>query len=182
MTQERSSAAAAVMMCCLVGMCIVIGLLFVIDEPAGGHGSLHSEFKATMYQGSTGSDRLGNVRWIGLGFALLQALFFVTSLLLGTRKRGALLIWFVTGAVLYLASFVALVVAESMYVEGGAREIVLGLPVPTAIMIYVIGGVPVLFSVIYVWQFDRWVLKPEDLERITELAQQQKQQQTEGAK
>lgn len=181
MTHERPSAAAAVMMCCLVGMCVVIGLLFLIAEPAGGHGAAHAEFKATMYQGSTGSDRLGTMRWVGLGFALMQALFFVTSLTLGTKQRGALLVWFVAGGLLYLASFVALVVAESMYVQGDAREIVLGLPVPTAIMIYVVGGVPLLFSVIYVWKFDRWVLKSEDLERVTALAQRQKQQQAKDA-
>ncbi len=175
MTEEHSSAGPAVMMCCLIGMCIVVGLLFVIAEPAGGHGSAHEQFESTMYKGATGGDRLADVRWLGLGFALLQAVFFVTSLLLGTKQRGPLMAWFAAGGLLYLAAFVALVVAESMYVEGSARQIVMGLPLPTAIMVYAIGGIPVLFSLIYVWQFDRWILKPEDLQRIESLAQQQRQ-------
>lgn len=181
MTQERPSAAPVVLMSCLVGMCMVVALLFVIDEPTGGHGSLHPQFESTMYQGSTGSDRLGSVRWLGLGFALLQAVFFVTCLMLGTKQRRSFLVWCLAGGFLYLASFVALAVVESIYVQGGAREIVLGLPVPTAIMIYLIGGVPVLFCVVYVWQFDRWILQDEDLQKISALAERQRELRAEDA-
>ena len=175
MSQNRFLSAPAIMLCCLLGMCTVVGLLFVIAEPAGGHGGRHPRFPDTMYEGATESDRLGGVRWLGLGFALLQALFFVTVLLLGVRRQSRVLGWWIVGGTLYLAAFVALVVAESVYAQGGARQIVLGLPLPTAIMVYLVGGIPVLFRLLYVWQFDRWVLDPDDLQRMNTLAAQQRE-------
>lgn len=180
MPDQRSSAAPALMMCCLVGMCAVVALLFLIAEPPGGHGAPHDQFARTMYKGNIGIDRLADVRWLGLAFAGMQAIFFVSCLLLGTRKRGRLLVVVVSGGLLYVAAFVALVLADSVYAGGGAREIVLGLPVPTAIMIYVVTAVPVIFSVMYVLQFDQWILKPEDLERINQLAERRRQSKTEA--
>jgi len=162
-------------MFCLAGMCVAVGLLFFISEPPGGHGTAHARFADTMNQGSTGFDRLGGVRWLGLAFALLQAVFFVVVLFLGTKERGSLRGWFAAVGFLYLAMFTALVIAEAAYAQGSARDIVLGFPLPTAIMVYGVGGTPILFSMFYLLQFDRWILKPEDLQRIQELARQRRQ-------
>ncbi len=179
MSDHRSSAVPVVLMFCLLGMCVVVGLLFYIEEPEGGHGAAHSRFARTMYQGDTGSDRLIGVRWLGLGFVLLQVTFFVVSLLLGTSHRGPVLGWFMISGLFYGATVGALIIAESVYAQGGARNIVLGFPLPTAIMIYGVGGVPIIFSVFYVLQFDHWFLKPEDMQRIDELVEQRRQNQAE---
>ena len=179
MSDERSSAVPVVLLFCLAGMCAVVGLLFFIIEPPGGHGAAHARFPATMYQGSVGSDRLADVRWLGLAFALFQATFFVVALLLGSKRRGKSLVWFIIGGLLYAATFIALAVVESVYAQGGARDIVFGLPSPTAIMIYGVGGVPIVFSIFYVLQFDRWVLRDEDLRRINELVEQRRTTQAE---
>ena len=175
MNDNRSSMAPVVLLSCLTGMCIVVGFLFFIEEPVGAHGEAHSQFASTMLKGDIGSDRLGRVRWLGLAFALLQTMFFVVSLLLGIRQEDRVLLWFAIGGILYATTLTALVVTESVYAQGGARDIVLGFPLPTAIMIYGVGGVPVIFSCFYVLRFDRWVLKPEDLQRINELAREQSQ-------
>ncbi|MCH2201858.1 MAG: hypothetical protein MK102_07800 [Fuerstiella sp.] len=172
MNDERSSNVPLVLMFCLTGMCVVVGLLFFIIEPAGGHGTAHARFPDTMNQGSTGFDRLGDVRWIGLAFALLQAAFFVVVLFLGTKERTALRGWFAAVGFLYLLTLTALVIAEAAYAQGSVRDIVLGFPLPTAIMVYGVGGTPILFSMFYLLMFDRWILKPEDLQLIQELAQQ----------
>jgi hypothetical protein len=181
MSDERYSAAPVVLMICLTGMCVCVGLLFFVVEPTGGHGVAHARFPTTMYQGNIGSDRLAEVRWLGLAFALLQATFFVVILLLGNRRRGQMLVWFMTGGLLYAATFIALAVVDSFYAEGGARDIVFGLPLPTAIMVYGVGGVPIVFTIYYVLHFDRWVLQSDDLQRIVELAEQRRVAQTETA-
>ena len=168
-------------MFCLTGMCITLGLLFFVTEPSGGHGTVHARFPDTMNQGSTGTDRLGNVRWIGLSFALLQASFFVVVLFLGTKERRALGSWFGSVGFLYLMMMTVMIFVEAAYAKGDTRDIVLGLPLPTAIMVYGVGGIPVLFSVFYLLQFDRWILKPEDLQRIEEFVRTRRQETMEKA-
>ena len=112
MSDHRSSAVPVVMMLCLLGMCAVIGLLFNIAEPEGGHGVAHSQFASTMHQGDTGSDRLIGVRGLGLIVALLQVIFFVVILLLGTRHRGPVLICFTISGLFYADPVAALIVTE----------------------------------------------------------------------
>lgn len=179
MIDQHSSAVPVVLMLCLVGMCVVVGLLIYISEPEGAHGSTHSQFASTMNRGSTGSDRLTEVRWLGLVFALLQVTLFVVCLLLGFKQHRPVLGWFAIGGLFYGAAFGALVVAESAYVHADVRNIVLGFPLPTAIMIYGVGGVPIMFSVFYVLRFDQWFLKPQDLQRIDELLAQRRRDKAE---
>jgi len=181
MSEQQASAVPVILMCCLVGMCLVIMSLFCISDPSAGRSPAHAEFSDTMYQSSLGTDRHTQVRWVGLAFALAQAIFFVVVLLLGTKQRGPLVVLFGLGGLAYAAAFIALVLAESTYAQGDVQSIVLGFPLPTAIMVYGVGGVPIFFSALYVLQFDRWVMRPEDLERVTKLAAERRQAEAGGS-
>jgi hypothetical protein len=168
-------------MCCLVGMCLVVVSLFFISDPAAGRSPAHAEYSGTMYQSRLGTDRHIQVRWIGLAFALVQAIFFVVVLFLGTKQRGPLVALFGLGGLVYAAAFIALVLVESTYAQGSAQNMILGFPLPTAIMVYGVGGTPIFFSVVYVLQFDRWVMKSRDLERISQLANERRQAEAGGS-
>ena len=41
-----------------------------------------------------------------------------------------------------------------------------GLPLPSALMVYGLAGTPLIFAVLYIMQFDTWILTPEDLEQF----------------
>jgi len=160
-------------------MCLILLSLFFIPDPAAGISPVHSTFASTMFQGDIGVDRHADVRWIGLIFALLQTIFFVSVLFLGTRQRGLFSQLFTVGGLVYAGTFIALVVAHWVYATTDAQDIVWGFPLSTAIMMYGIVGVPVFFSAVYYAKFDDWVMKPDDLQRINDLAERKRQAQAE---
>ena len=169
------------LLCSVGGMCLILLSLFFIPDPAAGISPVHPTFASTMFQGDIGVDRHAGIRWLGLVFVLLQATFFVCVLFLGTRQRGLFSALFTVGGLVYAGTFIALVIAHRAYATGDAQDIVLGFPVPTAIMMYGIVGVPVFFSAVYYVKFDDWVMKPEDLQRINDLAERKRQTQAEGS-
>ena len=55
------------------------------------------------------------------------------------------------------------------YASTDSRALWLGLPIPTAIMLYGLWWVPGYFAVLYIVRFDRWVLSEGDLERFHQI-------------
>ena len=53
----------------------------------------------------------------------------------------------------------------------------LGFPLPTAVMLYGIWGVPLIFVLFFVIRFDQWILKPEELERFETLLAEKRESQ-----
>jgi hypothetical protein len=78
----------------------------------------------------------------------------------GGRLRG------LTGPLLFLGVLLALGLSAVLALPNGGPD-VFGLPVATAVMIFVLVPVPlILLGAIYAASFDRSVLRPEDLDRI----------------
>lgn len=173
MPNQTSSRLPKILYGFLVAIAVSMMLPLLLTEPTGGHGSLHDDFPP-MLKGYTGGDRLGVVRWIGLALALSLVGFFVTCLVIGLRKHGGRARWMIGIGLLYAATFSALVLAEHSTARGNVPSIVMGFPLPTAIMMYGISGVPVLFSALYVLHFDRWILEPDDQKRIESIAREKR--------
>ena len=148
-------------------MCLVVGTTVTIEEVPFGHGRDHPEFH-TMQQGGSGVERHQRVVWLGLTFGILQILFYVWCLLLGLREPGKHKWAFILGGILYAGTFSLVVVADQAYIRADMPHLWLSFPVPTAIMLYGVWTVPVLFLVLYVVNFDRWVLTSEDLQKFRE--------------
>jgi len=130
-----------------------------------------------MLEAGDGIERLGSMRWFGLAFGLLQVAFYVGCLALGLKRRsGPAVILLVLFGLLYAAMFLLLVTVDEQYARGDVRTIVLGLPLPTAIMMYGMGGIPVLFTLLYVIQFDRWIVTQQDLEKLEELVRRKQRE------
>lgn len=158
----------------LVGICVVVAFVVLGLEVDSSHGVTHDQFPQSMLQGGSGVERHRDVRWLGLAFGLLQISLFVGCLLLGLRQlKGRVGVFAACGAV-YALAFTLMVVADHFYATGQARQIVLGFPLPTALMVYGVGGAPLAFVLIYVLQFDRWILTPDDLERFEQLVQEKR--------
>ena len=149
---------------------LVVGVALFLEEPPGSQGYGHGEL-STMRQGGTG-ERHSQVLWLGVAFGVLQLLLFVGCLGFGLRgargssraKRRALLL----GGVLYLAVFMVLIFAYQDYLKDPTR-LFLSLPLPTAVMLWVLWPFPLYFVFVYSMKFEDWVFRKEDSQRFREL-------------
>lgn len=154
----------------LLALCLVVGMALFWEEPPDSQGYGHGELR-TMRQGGTG-ERHSQVLWLGAAFGVLQLLLFVACLGFGLRgargssraKRRAL--WL--GGVLYLAVFMVLIFTYQDYVKDPTRLLV-SLPPPTAVMLWVLWPFPLYFVLVYSLKFEDWVFRKEDSRRFREL-------------
>ncbi len=160
----------------LLAMCVTIGIVLTTDEPDNAHGFAHSTFAASMQQGGSGIERHEHIRWLGLAYGALKIVFFVSCLLLGVRDSKNRKWAFLLAGIVYLATFCLMMVADYFYVRDATPTLVLGFPLPTAIMLYGLWGVPWIFLLFYVLNFDRWILSPLELERFEEMLQEKRNQ------
>lgn len=160
----------------LLAMCTVVGWIAYTGTGAPRQASLHATFPDTMLQGTPGVERQSGVRWWGMAFGVLEIAFFVGCLMISLRPvLGRMRIFVFLGA-LHVAAFVMMFIADYYYSIGELRMLVLGFPLPTALMIYGVGGIPLVFTLLYVFWFDRLILTPDDLAKLDRIVQEQRQQ------
>ena len=164
----------------LLAMCVIIGIVLTTHEPDNAHGFAHSTFEASMQQGGSGLERHRQIRWLGLAYGTLQIVFFVSCLVLGVRDPQNRKWAFLLAGIVYVATFCLMVVADHYYVHDDNPTLVLGFPLPTAIMLYGLWGVPLIFLLFYIINFDRWILSPVELERFEKLLQEKRKQKEAG--
>lgn len=176
-----------ILLALILGICGVLVAAFMIDEvPTGeeipegggepvvtylGHGFTHPEFEA-MQAGGDGAARHSRILWLGWIFAMLQIAFFLTCLLIGSRKKGSLgpfLKPIAIGGVIYAGLFTMVFTAYRGYMIEDTHELVLSLPKPTAWMIYGVWFIPLFFMLLYMFNFDSWTFTEEDQQKFDEL-------------
>ena len=101
----------------------------------------------------------------GPGLAVLAgALFPVSLIVLGAARDGS--VGRLAVAILILGLVLAAGLALAVFLPEGGPD-VLGLPLGTALMIFVVVPGPLLLTCLaYAFTFDRLGLRPEDLERV----------------
>ncbi len=160
----------------LLAMCIVVGWIAFSGTDAPRQATLHATFPDTMLQGTPGVERQSGVRWWGMAFGVLEIAFFVGCLMISLRPVQGRMLVFVLLGVLHVAAFVMMFIADYYYSIGELRTLVLGFPLPTALMLYGVGGVPLAFILLYVFFFDRLILTPDDLVKLDRIVREQRQQ------
>jgi hypothetical protein len=105
----------------------------------------------------------------GTGLSVLAgALFPVSLILLGAARRGRLAV-----PILILGIVLAAGLALAVFLPDGGPD-VLGLPLGTALMIFVVVPVPLLLTCLaYAFTFDRLGLRQEDLDRVRAAKQEE---------
>lgn len=154
---------SAVLFALSLGLCLLLGIALMTEEPAGGHGVPHPDFP-TMLQGGDIS-RHDTTLWLGWVMGVVILAFFVGLLAFGTRGRGS----FPTESRVLVIGLIAFIGVFSAMVFTYAAEInpiILGFPLPTSLMFYGVGGVPVVFILLYMLRFDPWVLTDEQLDEF----------------
>lgn len=111
----------------------------------------------------------GAPSWAAWGLALGSAGALAGLMALGASRRGqlrplALVVCLLTFLVVAGAFAAALLLPAR---EGAASTLWLGLPVRTAIVLYGVGLVPLIFlPAAYAWSFEHEVLSDDDLQRV----------------
>lgn len=160
----------------LIAMCTVVGWIAFSGDKAPRQATLHATFPTTMLQGTPAVERQAGVRWWGLAFGLLEIAFFAGCLMIGLRPvLGRMRIFIGLGA-LHAAAFGLMFIADYYYSIGELRTLTMGFPIPTALMIYGVGGVPVVFILLYMFWFDRLILTADDMLKLERIVQEKRQQ------
>jgi len=84
-------------------------------------------------------------------------------------RLGAIRTWLIIGMIAYLSVFTLLTMTYWDYAEKGTGSFIGGLPVPTALMLYGLGTVPLILTLTYIIKFRDWILTEEDEARFQEL-------------
>ena len=96
----------------------------------------------------------------------------------GYRKKtlpARLRYWLGAGFAGYLLVYTGMVVSYWQYIEGQTEtSYFLGLPAPTAWMLFGVWLFPFFFMVLYIRNFDRWVITPEEMDRFRRLVEENK--------
>jgi hypothetical protein len=159
----------------IVGILLAIAIAIGLGEVPDGHGRTDPVFE-TLQLGGEGPARIAPVLWLGWLIGALQIAFFMTCLELGLRRRvpegepkapWRRSLWL--GGAAFEAVWAALVAVYWRYASSGSLEIWWGLPAPTAIMLYGVWLLPLVFCLFYVVHFDRWVMSEADLARFRKL-------------
>lgn len=153
----------------LLGMCLVVGITMTIDEVEVSHGVAHPEFSA-MQRGGSGVERhTPAILWLGWTLGVLEIVFFVCCLALGVSKRGSLGLFkmpLIIGAGVYLAVFTLMLLTYQGFMRADAPAQPFIFPAPTVVMLFGLTTAPLIFVFLYIANFDRWILRPEDLEEF----------------
>ncbi|RMG30843.1 MAG: hypothetical protein D6730_01980 [Bacteroidetes bacterium] len=159
------------------GWLILFGLLILLiwfsPLPEGATGSSHPVY-SSMFKSGPSVALQAHSKYMAYFFGLGITCIFGLALFLGAWKNGQRLDpglgrWLLAGMLLYMLAFTLTV---GLYWQDLARETtpyVLGFPLPTAFMLFGIGSVPIIFTLIYILGFDKWILTPEEQKRFEEL-------------
>jgi len=129
-------------------------------------GMVHSEYMSMLQSGgSTANEPI--ILWLGLFFGFFMLGIVSFALLVGSAKKDPSLNKLIKsklsyGLVGYILIFIAMVIIYWLYETNGSTGFLLGFPYPTTIMLFAFGFAPLSISVMYIVNFNRWILTPAD--------------------
>ena len=139
---------------------LLVVAIWLGDVP-GAAGGPHSDVPQ-MQHGGPSADRTGPLLAVGTLFGAAQIVFFGICFALGMRRRdglSALRKPLLVGIALYLCLWMAVVLSYASYATDPASAgRWLGLPIPTAILLFGFWPFPVYFVGLYLRFFERNVM------------------------
>ena len=142
----------------------VVCLGTILTPRENVEGVVHPKI-ASMRHGGDPERHSAVLGW-GWGFGALMITSVVALIAFGARKderlHGGLGWWLLGGLLAYLAAWTWLVLAYERYVHDPSPALYLYLPAPSAIMLYVLFPVSVLFNLLFVAAFRRSIFSVAD--------------------
>ncbi len=156
---------------CLLGLGIVILLMLLSDPPIASTGKVHEQFNTMAHSGSSVTAS-SQVKWLAYFFGMGIILIFGFAVSMGAKKYGRfgdIKKWLFIGVIAYLLVFTLLTFSYWNYTEDYQLNIFGGLPAPTALMLYGLGTIPIVLTIVYVTKFRNWILTEEEEKRFKEI-------------
>ena len=154
---------------------MLLAVLWSVPSPEAVTGMEHPGF-SSMRKGGISLFSEAPTRWLSYFFGLFVIGVFGLSMAVGYRKKSGpanVKYWLWAGYAAYALIYTGMVVSYWRYIGGQSDTIYfLGVPAPTAWMLFGIWLFPFFFTVLYIYFFDRWVITPEELARFRELVEE----------
>lgn len=156
---------------------ILLCLFWLQLNPIGPLMNQHPEYPSMLI----GQYDWANDYWITalLGWCVIS--LFILCLYLGLNRasnRKAILPWLVVGYLLYGLTYIGVILADLNYMANESTNYFLGFPIPTAWMIFGMWFSPLFFSVLYVLNFDSWVISQKEVEKFKALVNHRRKSNT----
>lgn len=144
------------------------GLLLIClvrPAPPAAAGEPHPEIPE-MNRGGDG-DRHAGLILVGGLYGGLQIVLLISAMRLGIRRDHNRPLSLLIAGTVYVGTFAAMVVTYTGGMERAPE--VLGLPLPTSLMVFGMWGVPFVFVVLYIAKFREWIYSEDDARRFADL-------------
>ena len=164
-----------VLLSILITLLLIIGVAQVYEPLSGLTGANHPNFKG-MKVSPDNTDLHNHTKWMGYLFAMGLIAMFTTILIIGSRrasKNTGMFKGLVVFGIVYAFLFTMMILANWSYVNDPNHSFFWQMPKPTAWMIYVVWLSPLIVAALYVFNFERWVISPEDEAEIKNYLEQQ---------
>jgi len=153
-------------------------IIFAVVSPADVYpgAATHPQHKA-MHVAGPATDFDAKMLGSGTMAGVLIISIFLLCLLLGSGKNGAtpqFITIVVVASSLLIGVFLKMSSTIRDYIAAPSPEIAGGFPTPTAWMVFGISMTPMVFLLIYVAGFRRWVMTDDDRKQLEALVAQQK--------
>lgn len=149
----------------LVGFLFLIVLIWIFPVPTAATGMLHPTY-STMLKSGTSVAAVPLSKWLAFFFGIGVLGTFSFLLVIGAKKASAVKNRKINRSLLlgigiYLAMYGWMMLSYWSYEPGDG--FFLGFPLPTAWMLIGMGLMPLFFTVLYIVNFNNWVISPEEI-------------------
>lgn len=151
----------------------LIVTLWLSDVPENATGTTDATFRTLQRSGSTVATH-PTTKWAAYGFGVCIISIFCLFLFVGGRKqqpnlRQKMYRVLSIGWGLYLLVLSLMVFSWWDYAVTNSTNYFLGLPKPTAWMVFGLLAAPSFIAFFYINQFEKWVYTPEDEQQFREI-------------
>lgn len=152
---------------------LLIVALWISDVPANATGGTDTTYSTLNHSGVTVASN-PTVKWLAYLFGMGIISIFGFMIFIGGRKkevviRKKLYRVLAIGIAALLFGFTMLTQSWWNYVETNSMDYFMGLPKPTAWMLFGMMLIPTIITFFYTTKFEEWIYTAEDEERFAEI-------------
>jgi hypothetical protein len=152
----------------LLVLCAILAALFIIGEAPVKLNAPHPDYP-DMLQGNPGIESQSHIKWLGYALAITQFCFIAALILFSLNKQGRLKKLktpLLIATALCITAFCLIMAAYWAFARQGSGDLFGGFPLPTALMLYALWPMQILFVIIYVMYYDKAIFTPEDADKF----------------
>lgn len=163
---------------------LIVGIWFS-EIPKNVTGTIDAEYATLLHSGETVATTV-TTKWLAYFFGIGIIGIFSFVIFIGGRKKDPILQKKIyrtlgLGMVLYFVVYNLMVTSWWSYTKTNSVDYFLGLPKPTAWMVFGMLSIPFFISFFYITKFEEWFYTKEDEEKFAEImANRAKREVSEG--